>query len=79
MAPTTPLTALAMSSWAPPRERVAPPTLAEIDRRIEERVAAEHELMIEVLGELLAQLKHDAEMRGPPGAVRPAGRRGSAR
>jgi hypothetical protein len=26
---------------------IVPPTLAEIDRRIEERVAAEHQLMIE--------------------------------
>jgi hypothetical protein len=64
----------------PPRERkpdIVPPTLAEIDQRIGERIAAEHELMIdvigEVVGEVVAQLKHDAKMRGPPG---PSGSRG---
>src|SRR5262249_8108676 len=63
----------------PPRERkvdMAPPTLAEIDRRIEERVAAEHNLMIEVMGEVVAQLQHDAEMRGPPGPSGPRGEEG---
>ena len=58
-----------------PRERkldIVPPTLAEIDQRIEERVAAEHELMIG----LFAQLKHDAEMRGPPGPSGPRGEQG---
>jgi hypothetical protein len=42
-----------------PRERkldTAPPTLDEVDRRIEERVAAEHEFMIDILAEVLAQL-----------------------
>jgi hypothetical protein len=48
---------------------IVPPTLAEIDRRIEERVAAEHQLMIDVMGEVLAHLQRDAEMRGPPGAA----------
>ena len=60
----------------PPRERVAPPTLAEIDRRIEERIAAEHQLMIDVLGGVLAQLQSDAEMRGPPGPAGPRGEEG---
>jgi hypothetical protein len=55
---------------------IAPPTLAEIDRRIEERVAAEHQLMIGVLGEVLAQLQSDAEMRGPPGPSGPRGEEG---
>jgi hypothetical protein len=55
---------------------IAPPTLAEIDRRIEERVAAEHQLMIDVLGEALAQLQSDAEMRGPPGPSGPRGEEG---
>jgi hypothetical protein len=61
------------------RERkldIVPPTLAEIDRRIEERVAAEHDIMIEILGEYLAQLKHDAKMRGPPGPAGPRGEQG---
>jgi hypothetical protein len=55
---------------------IAPPTLAEIDRRIEERVAAEHQLMIDVLGGVLAQLQSDAEMRGPPGPAGPRGEEG---
>ena len=62
-----------------PRERkleTVPPTLDEIDRRIEERVAAEHQLMIDVLGEFFAQLKHDGEMRGPPGPAGPRGEQG---
>ena len=55
---------------------IVPPTLAEIDRRIEERVAAEHQLMIDVMGDVLAQLKHDPEMRGPPGPSGPRGEEG---
>jgi hypothetical protein len=55
---------------------IAPPTLAEIDRRIEERVAAEHQLMIDVSREVVAQLQHDAEMRGPPGPSGPRGEEG---
>ena len=52
-----------------PRERkldILPPTLAEIDQRIGERIAAEHELMIDIIGEVVAQLQSDPEMRGPP-------------
>jgi hypothetical protein len=63
----------------PPRERkVDTPqlTLHDVDQRIEERVAAEHELMIEVMGEVVAQLQHDAEMRGPPGPSGPRGEEG---
>jgi hypothetical protein len=55
---------------------IAPPTLAEIDRRIEERVAAKHQLMIDVSREVVAQLQHDAEMRGPPGPSGPRGEEG---
>jgi hypothetical protein len=53
-----------------------PPTLAEVDQRIEARIAAEHQLMIDVMGDVLAQLKHDAEMRGPPGPSGPRGEEG---
>jgi hypothetical protein len=53
-----------------------PPTLAEIDQRIEASIAAEHQLMIDVMGEVLAQLQHDAEMRGPPGPSGPRGEQG---
>jgi hypothetical protein len=59
-----------------PRELdIAPPTLAEIDQRIEERVAAEHELMIETVGEVVAELRREwvVGATGPPG---PAGLRG---
>jgi hypothetical protein len=51
-------------------------TLAEIDQRIEASIAAEHQLMIEVMGEVVAQLQHDAEMRGPPGPSGPRGEEG---
>src|SRR5262245_10570160 len=64
-----------------PRERkldIVPPTLAEIDQRIEERVAAEHELMIEVMGEVLARLQREWEKgaMGPPGPSGPRGEEG---
>jgi hypothetical protein len=55
---------------------IVPPTLAEIDQRIEARIAAEHQLMIDVMGEVLADLKHDPEMRGPPGPSGPRGEQG---
>jgi hypothetical protein len=55
---------------------IAPPTLAEIDQRIEERIAAEHELMIDIIGGFVAQLKNDGEMTGPPGPAGPLGEQG---
>ena len=62
----------------PPRERVAPPTLSEIDRRIEERIAAEHQLMIDVMGEVVAQLRREwvVGAMGPPGPPGPRGEQG---
>jgi hypothetical protein len=60
-----------------PRERkldTARPTLDDIDRRLAEQVAAEHEFMMGILTELFAQIQSDAEMRGPPG---PGGPRAS--
>src|SRR5262249_7974618 len=56
-----------------PRERrldTAQFTLDDIDRRIEERVAAEHNFMIDVLAEVLGSFQSDPEMRGRRG--RPA-------
>jgi hypothetical protein len=53
-----------------------PPTLAEIDQRIEARIAAEHEFNINFLAEVLVDLKNDAEMRGPPGPSGPRGEEG---
>jgi hypothetical protein len=62
-----------------PRERrldTAQPTFDDIDRRIEERAAAEHEFMMGILTELLAHIQSDAEMRGPPGPAGPRGEQG---
>jgi hypothetical protein len=62
-----------------PRERrldTAQPTFDDIDRRIEERVAAEHEFMMGILTELLAHMQSDAEMRGPAGPAGPRGEQG---
>jgi hypothetical protein len=45
-----------------PRERkldIVPPTLAEIDQRIGERIAAEHEFMIDIVGGVVAQLRRE--------------------
>jgi hypothetical protein len=53
-----------------------PPTLAEIDRRVEERLAAEHEFNVNFLAAVLVDLKNDAEMRGPPGPSGPRGEEG---
>jgi hypothetical protein len=55
---------------------IVPPTLADVDQRIEERIAAEREMMIEVLGDVLAQFKHDEEWKGPPGPAGPRGEQG---
>jgi hypothetical protein len=63
----------------PPRERepdIAPPTLADIDQRIDERIAAEREMMLEILGDVLAEFKHDPEWRRPPGPAGPPGEPG---
>jgi len=55
---------------------IVPPTLAEIDQRVRERIAAEHEFNINFLTEVLVDLKNDAEMRGPPGPSGPRGEEG---
>jgi hypothetical protein len=51
-------------------------TLDDADRRIEERIAAEHEFMVNILAEVFAHLQNDAEMRGPPGPIGPRGEQG---
>jgi len=53
-------------------------TLDDIDRRIEDRIAAEHKFMTDILIELLAQIQSDPEMRGPPGLAGPRGEQGPA-
>src|SRR5262249_19350473 len=64
-----------------PRERrldIVPPTLAEIDRRIGERIAAEHEFMIALMAENNVELKREWEVGavGPPGPSGPPGEQG---
>ena len=64
-----------------PRERkldIVPPTLAEIDQRIAERIAAERQFMLDVLAEVLAHLQRDWEKgaMGPPGPSGPRGEQG---
>jgi hypothetical protein len=66
----------------PPRERkldIVPPTLAEVDQRIEERIATYHEFMIEVVGEVIAQLRTEwlVGAVGPPGPAGPRGEQGA--
>jgi hypothetical protein len=51
-------------------------TLHDVDRRIEDRIAAEHKFMMDILAELLAHIQSDAEMRGPPGPAGPRGEQG---
>jgi len=64
-----------------PRERkldVVPPTLAEIDQRIGERIAVEHEFMLDILAEVVARLQDEWEKgaMGPPGPSGPRGEQG---
>jgi hypothetical protein len=64
-----------------PRERVVPPTLDEIDQRIGERIAAEHQFMCGILAEVVAHLQDEwvVGAMGPPGPAAPAGRARTAR
>ena len=64
-----------------PRERkldIVPPTLAEIDQRIAERIAVEHEFMLDILTGVVAHLQRDWEKgaMGPPGPSGPRGEQG---
>jgi hypothetical protein len=65
-----------------PRERkldIAPPTLAEIDQRIEERIAAEHEFHDRHLGRGPRANSERRGDEGTAGASRAAGRARAAR
>ena len=57
-----------------------PPTMAEIDQRIEQRIAAEHERMFAILAEVIAHLQDEmaAAPPGPSGPPGPAGPEGAA-
>ena len=64
-----------------PRERkldIVPPTLAEIDQRIGERIAAEREFMIALMAENNVELKREwvVGAMGPPGPAGPRGEQG---
>src|SRR5262245_42793069 len=61
-----------------PRERVVPPTLVEIDQRIGERIAAEHQFMCDIIAEVVAHLQDEWEKgaMGPPGPSGPRGEQG---
>src|SRR5262249_13920702 len=63
-----------------PRECVVPPTLAEIDQRIGERIAAENEFMIALMAENNVALKAEwvVGAMGPPGPSGPRGEQGPA-
>jgi hypothetical protein len=52
-----------------------PPTLAEIDERIAERVAAEHERMMGIMAHVVAHLQSEMAV-GPPGPPGPPRRIG---
>jgi len=60
------------------KPEIAPPTLAEIDQRIDEKIGAEHELMIDVVGGVIAQLQSEQVVgaTGPPGPSGPQGEQG---
>src|SRR5262249_26700360 len=61
-----------------PRERVVPPTLAEIDQRIAELIAAENEFTIALMAENNVELKREwvVGAMGPPGPSGPPGEQG---
>src|SRR5262245_12420922 len=61
-----------------PCEGVVPPTLAEIDQRIGERIAAENEFMIALMAENNVELKREwvVGAMGPPGPSGPRGEQG---
>src|SRR5262245_19984730 len=64
-----------------PREHkldVVPPTLAEIDQRIAEQIAAEHQYMCDIVAEVVAHLQGEwvVGAMGPPGPSGPSGEQG---
>ena len=54
---------------------IRPPTMAEIDQLIGQRIADEHEFMIAIMAEVVAELKSEvtAGPSGPPGPAGPSG------
>src|SRR5262245_38204449 len=53
---------------------IRPPTTAEIDELIGQRIAAQHKFTMDILAELVAHLKYDdAGLKGPPGPEGPSG------
>jgi hypothetical protein len=71
----------AASEEPQPRERkldIVPPTLAEIDQRIGERIAAEHQFMCDIIAHVVAGLQDEwvVGTKGPPGPAGPPGEQG---
>src|SRR5262249_49009394 len=62
-----------------PRERkldIVPPTLDDVDQRVGQAIAAEHQFIMDILTETVAHLQRDAAMRGRPGPAGPRGEQG---
>jgi hypothetical protein len=57
---------------------ILPPTLAEIDQRIADGIAAEHKFMCDIVAEVLAEVQRGWEVgaMGPPGPSGPPGEQG---
>src|SRR5215470_15253337 len=51
-------------------------TLDDVDQRVGQAIAAEHQFIMDILTEIVAHLQRDAEMRGPPGPAGPRGEQG---
>jgi hypothetical protein len=68
----------AESEEPPPRERKVDIVLAEIDQRIQERIAAAHQFMCDIIAGVLAELQREWEVgaMGPPGPSGPPGEQG---
>src|SRR5262245_19901120 len=62
-----------------PRERkldTPQVTFDDVDQRVGQAIAAEHQLIMDILTETVAHRQRDAEMRGPPGPAGPRGEQG---
>src|SRR5262245_15747131 len=51
-------------------------TFDDVDQRVGQAIAAEHQFIMDILTETVAHLQRDAEMRGPPGPSGPRGEEG---
>src|SRR5215470_8758120 len=51
-------------------------TLDDVDQRVGQAIATEHQFIMDIVTEIVAHLQRDAEMRGPPGPAGPRGEQG---